>query len=84
MHSAGLASFALQRKQAEKAARLFAWADATRENIGDLRPPTEQADVDKDIAIILDMIDEETYAAVYAEGYAMTMDEAIALGLNES
>ena len=73
----GLASLAVQLEQAEKATRLFAWADAIRKTLADARSSLEQADVDEDIAHILDMIDEETYTAVYAEGYAMTMEQAI-------
>jgi len=45
------------------------------------RPPIEQADVARDMAAIREMIDEEAYAAASAEGKSMTMDEAIAYGL---
>jgi tetratricopeptide (TPR) repeat protein len=74
----GLASLALSQGQAPKAARLFGWADATRKSTQDTRPPVEQAKVEDDIATILETIGEEIYAMDYAEGQAMTMDEAIA------
>jgi hypothetical protein len=35
------------------------------------------------MAAIREMIDEEAYAAAYAEGKAMTMDEAIAYALEK-
>ncbi len=38
----GLASLALSQGQAEKAARLFGWADATRLEIQDTRPPSSK------------------------------------------
>ena len=77
----GLASLAVQHAQAETGARLFAWADAWRREINDPRPPIEQADVDRDIALILGMIDEETYATAYAEGAAMTLEQISAYAL---
>jgi tetratricopeptide (TPR) repeat protein len=75
----GIASLAVNREQAERAVRLFAWADTTRESFQNFRPPVEQADVDLDISFILEMIDEEEYAAAYSEGKEMTMEQAIAL-----
>jgi tetratricopeptide (TPR) repeat protein len=74
----GLARLAASREQAERAVRLFAWADGRRQAIQSPRPPIEQADVDRDIAVILEMIDEEAYAAAYAEGKSMTIEQAIA------
>ena len=79
----GLASFSVHREQPEKAVRLLAWADVTRKAIHDTRPAVEQADVDKDLVIIRDMIDEQTFAAAYAEGKTLTMDQAIALALRD-
>ena len=79
----GLASFYVHREQPEKAVCLFAWTDVTRKAIHDTRPPVEQADVDQDLAIIRDMIDEQTFATVYAEGKMLTMDQAIALAIGD-
>jgi len=77
----GLASLAVSQKQAARAVRLFAWTEATREAMQNPRPPIEQADVERDMAAIREMIDEEAYAAAYAEGKAMTMEKAIACAL---
>ena len=79
----GLASLAVQHAQAEKGVRLFAWADVRRRKINDPRPSIEQADVDRDIALILEMIDEETYAAAYADGAAMTLEQMTAYVLGD-
>jgi hypothetical protein len=35
------------------AARLIGWADATREEIGNIRPLLEQADMDRDVATVV-------------------------------
>lgn len=77
----GLASLHCNQNQPEYTARLFGWADATREKIRDLRPPTEQADVDKDIAACLAMMGEVAFSETYEEGRKMTFDEAVAYPL---
>lgn len=73
----GLAGLALQQAQAEQALRLFAWAEVTRESIQKPRSPFEQADTDKALATIQTMMDEETFASIYAEGKLMTLDQVI-------
>jgi hypothetical protein len=64
------------------AVRLFAWADTTREAIGDTRPPVEQAEVDRDLITIHSHLDETVFSEAYAEGRAMSMEQAIADALN--
>jgi hypothetical protein len=78
----GLASLAVAQSKPELALRLFAWADATREVIDDVRPPVEQAEVDRDLATIRAQLDETAIAAARAEGRAMTMEQAITYGLS--
>ncbi len=80
----GLANLAVLQGQYECAAKNFAWADLTRITVDNLRPPTEQADVDHDLAIIRTALDETTFAAAQAAGRAMSMDEAIALALEST
>jgi predicted ATPase/DNA-binding XRE family transcriptional regulator len=77
----GLAS--LHLKQPDRAARLFAWADATRESIGDIRPRVEQIDVNRDIATCLLEMGEVAFADAYDEGQKMTLDEAVSYALKE-
>ena len=79
----GLASFAIHREQAEKAVSLFAWADTMRETIKDPRPPAEQADVEKDIGIILELISQSEYDNAYSNGKEMTKDQVIALAMEK-
>ena len=80
----GLASLAVLQNQHGSAARLFAWANATRIAIGDVRPPVEQADVDRDLVTIYAQLDEASFAAAQAAGRAMTMDEAITYALEST
>jgi tetratricopeptide (TPR) repeat protein len=79
----GLASLAVQQGQPAHAARLLAWADATREAISDIRPPVEQADVDRDLAVIHAQLDDGTFQAEQEASRKMTQDEAIAYALTE-
>ena len=78
----GLASLAVAQSRSELALRLFAWADAAREAIGDTRPPVEQAEVDRDLATIRMQLDETAFAAAHAEGWAMSMEQALGYGLS--
>lgn len=72
------------QNQPENAARLIGWADATREKIGDLRPPSEQAGVDRDIAAIIAKVGSSAFEVAHDEGRAMTLDKAVADALEES
>jgi predicted ATPase/DNA-binding SARP family transcriptional activator len=78
----GLASLHLNQQQAEQAARIFAWADVIRENIGYHRPPVEQASVERDLAVIQSQLDIAGFAKLSAEGRAMTLEQATALALH--
>jgi predicted ATPase/class 3 adenylate cyclase len=80
----GLASLVILQGQPERAARLFAWADAMRETIGDTRPPVDQADVDRDLATIHAQLDKAAFAAAQSAGRAMSMDEAITYALEST
>ena len=80
----GWAGLAIRQHEPERALRFIAWADARREAMLDYRPPSEQAEVDRDLALIREMIDETTYAAAYAEGQAMMMAQIVAYALGDS
>ena len=77
----GFASIAVAQNQPAHAAQLFAWADFMREKISNTRPPTEQAEVDRDLATIHTRLDEATIAAAQAAGRAMSVDEAVVYAL---
>ncbi len=55
-----------------------------RAKIGDPRPSSEQADVDKDIAACLAKIGEVAVSDEYGAGKNMILDTAIALALEEN
>ena len=80
----GLASLAVAQGHYERAVRLLAWADSVRGAGGDPRPPVEQADVDRDFAVIRSQLDEATIEAARAKGQAMTVEQAIAYALEGS
>jgi predicted ATPase/DNA-binding XRE family transcriptional regulator len=80
----GMASLHVVVGKPEQATRLIGWADATREKIGDTRPLLEQADVDKIIAACLAKMGEAAFSDAYEEGQKMTLDEAVALALEEN
>jgi tetratricopeptide (TPR) repeat protein len=79
----GLASLYVVTGKFERAARLIGWADAGRARIIEPRPKLEQADVDRDIAAIIAKIGNTSFKEAYDSGREMTLDEAVALALNE-
>jgi non-specific serine/threonine protein kinase len=78
----GLASLATQLGQFDRAVQLFAWTDATRETTRDRRPRVEQADVDRDMAVLRQKMGENAVAAAYGAGKAMTMEQALACAMD--
>jgi hypothetical protein len=79
----GLASLYVSEAQYERATRLFAWADAMREQIGDHRPPVEQASVERELVAIRSKLNEADVVRVSTKGSTMTTEQAIALALEE-
>jgi predicted ATPase/class 3 adenylate cyclase len=80
----GFATLAVQQGRPERAARLFAWADATRDAIHNTRRPVEQLEVDHELNAIRSQIDEAMVETAWAEGRAMTMEQAIAFALEHT
>jgi len=79
----GFASLYVNQNRPERASRLFAWVNAFRETHSEHRPPAEQASVDKDLAVIHSKIDDAEFTRLSAEGRTMTVEQAIALALEE-
>jgi len=79
----GLASLHANQGQAERAARLFAWADAMRAKMGDHRPPVEQASVERDLEVIHFQLNDTTFERLWAEGDTLTMAQAIKIALED-
>jgi len=79
----GLASLNVNQARPERAAQVFAWTDTMRDQIGDHRPPIEQASVERDLAVIHSKLNEAEFAKLSAEGRTMSVVQAIALALEE-
>ena len=79
----GLASLNVAQNHPERAARLFAWADAIRDQIGDHRPPIEQASVERDLAVIRSKLNDAEFERFSRAGRAMLTEQAIALALKD-
>jgi tetratricopeptide (TPR) repeat protein len=80
----GFASLAALEGQCGKALKLYSWATKLRKESGEFRPPVEQAAVDRDLAAIRQLLSDDEFYSFSAEGSRMTMDQAIALALDES
>ncbi len=80
----GMASLSVAVGDTQKAARLIGLADETREKINDLRPPIEQADMDKTIKACLAKLGEGAFSDEYEKGKKMSLEEAVALALEEN
>jgi tetratricopeptide (TPR) repeat protein len=80
----GMASLVVAERQWEKAIRLFSWVSKLREDYGELRPPVEQVSVDRELTTLRSHLNGAEFDRFAAEGCLMTMDQAIALALDES
>jgi hypothetical protein len=78
---AELASVALAQARPERAARLFGAAEAMREMVNVPLPPADRVDYDRQLAVLRIDLDETTFAAAWAEGRAMTLEQAIEYAL---
>jgi predicted ATPase/DNA-binding SARP family transcriptional activator len=79
----GMARLYIIVSKSKIAARLIGWTDEARKKIGDTRPLLEQADVDKIIAACYAKMGEVAFSKAYDEGKKMTLDEAVALALED-
>jgi predicted ATPase/class 3 adenylate cyclase len=79
----GLAEIAAARGDSKRAARLFGAAEALRERSGTPLQPSERADYDSALAAIRTALGEEAFAAAWAEGRAMSLEEAVRAALAE-
>jgi tetratricopeptide (TPR) repeat protein len=74
---AGLARVALAQGRIERAARLCGAAAALREDMGWAPPPANRAEQDRTVAVAREALGEEVFAATWARGHALPMDEAV-------
>ena len=80
----GMAGVLVAIGRSKNAAQLIGWANATRKEFNNARPLLEQRDVDKVFAACISKMGEAAFADAYDDGQVMTLDEAVALALNES
>jgi hypothetical protein len=72
---------ALNQGQAKRAARLLGAADALREAIGTALSPAQLATHTLDVARVRSALGDDRFAAAWAEGRAMTLEQAIEYAL---
>jgi hypothetical protein len=72
-----LAGLAVVRGQAARAARLFGAAAALRDTIGARPDPGDRAENEPNVAAARTALGEQAFAAAWANGRAMTLEEAI-------
>lgn len=76
-----LAAVVAMRDDHRRAARLFGAGEALREEIGASILPYHRPDYDHAVTVARAGMGEEAFAAAWAEGKAMTLDEAVAYAL---
>jgi hypothetical protein len=64
--------------QPVRAGRLFGAVDALREAVGIPLPPVARPAYERDVAAAQGQIDAATWAAAWAEGRTMTLEQALA------
>ncbi len=80
-----LASMAVEQHRPDRAARLLGASDTLRKAIGAARRPAGQADFDACLADIRrQFANEDVFAAAWAEGSALTFEQAVAYAVDES
>ncbi len=77
----GFAKLAGAAQQPRRAARLFGAAEALRKRIGTPIPPVERADYDGAVALVQAQLDPAAFSAAWAEGQALSWDQAAAYAL---
>jgi hypothetical protein len=75
------AQIAKVQEQAERAARLYGAAQALRDKIEIQMTAVEREEYDREVADLRANIDEKAFTLLWAEGRAMSMDQAIAYAL---
>ena len=67
--------------QTQRAARLLGAAEAVRERIGSFHQPSDQSEYDRIIAAVRAQLDDTAFAAAFASGRGMTLEQAVANAL---
>lgn len=77
----GLAALSAWYSQPERAARLFSWVEAGRKANNLPLSPTEQSEIDRTLAVVRVQLDAAAYESAFAEGRAISLEQAIAYAL---
>ena len=80
----GLAGVAGGQARAERAARLWGAAETIRAGIGAPPPPAEHTRTAAAVAHARNGVGDHAFAAAWAEGQAMTLEQAVAYALGET
>ncbi|MDQ4076593.1 MAG: tetratricopeptide repeat protein, partial [Chloroflexota bacterium] len=80
---AGLAGILAMQGQAVRAARLFSATAAALDAIGAVLSPTDRAEFDRSLALVRRQLDEVEFAAAWAEGQAMTLEQSVAYTMDK-
>jgi hypothetical protein len=83
-HLESLAILAALKQQEERAARLFGAEEAVREETGYPRDPSSEVDYLRHLELTKDALGEEAFAAAYAAGAALPVEDAIREALAEA
>jgi hypothetical protein len=75
----GFAGLALVQGKPARAARLYAAAKVVRQVIGAPRPPRRTAEYEQDLGMLRRGLGEEGFDHAWAEGQAMTLEQACGL-----
>jgi len=75
------AFIAMAQEQGERTVRLLGAAEALREVSDSRMTPQERIEYDKKVAGLREGMDEEMFTSLWAEGHAMTIEQAIAYAL---
>jgi hypothetical protein len=78
-----MAFIAKAREQGERAVRLMGAAEALRQASNSPRTPQERIEHERELASLRAGMDEKTFDLLWAEGGAMSMDQAIDLAMGE-
>jgi predicted ATPase/transcriptional regulator with XRE-family HTH domain len=77
-----LAHLAVAQRQMERAVRLFSAAEALRQGLGAALYPVEQVEHNRSLATVRAALGDEALAAMWAEGKAMSLEQAIQYALH--
>jgi tetratricopeptide (TPR) repeat protein len=78
-----LAHFYTLSNLPDRSAKLIGWVDGIRAKIGDIRPCTVQADLERDMAACISRLGKAGYEKAYDLGCGMALEEAVRLALAE-